>query len=225
MFDKFKQLFSGESLLDEAFNKTVEMIEYDHEMYIASRKTLRESDTDQLPFDIRKMDRRINRYERQVRRHVLTHLTIAGTANLLPGLALVSVVIDVERIGDYTKNIVDLATKHKKPLKAGDLEPALAQIERVNDEIFPKVIEVMKHQDADLARSVMDQEKDTAAKSEDVISRTLTETIPGLTCSNTVCVAMYARFLKRINAHLTNIASSVVNPFPRISFREKRLRE
>jgi hypothetical protein len=45
-----------------------------------------------------------------------------------------------------------------------------------------------------------------------------------LACAESVCVAMYARFLKRINAHLTNIASAVVNPFPRISFREKRVR-
>ncbi len=225
MFEKFKQLFSGESLLDEAYATTVEMIEYDHKMYCAAREVLRESNTDKLPFDIRGMDRKINKYERQVRRRVLTHLTIAGTTNLVPGLALVSVVIDVERIGDYTKNIVDLATKHKKPLTAGVLESALAEVEKVNEDIFPRVIEVMKHQDVELARSVMNLERDTAAKSEEIVARTLTENIPGLTCPNTVCVAMYARFLKRVNAHLTNIASSVVNPFPRISFREKRLRE
>lgn len=225
MFESFKQLFNGENLLDEAFKTTVEMIEYDHRMYSASREVLRESDTDELPFDIRRMDRKINKYERQVRRHVLTHLTIAGTANLLPGLALVSVVIDVERIGDYTKNIVDLASKHPSPLQAGSQEEAISRIEQVNEDIFPKVIEVMKSQDSELARSVMAQEHDTARVADGVINTTLSEPIAGLSTPEVVCLAMYARFLKRINAHLTNIASSAVNPFPRISFREKRLRE
>ena len=34
-----------------------------------------------------------------------------------------------------------------------------------------------------------------------------------------VTTALYVRFLKRISAHLMNIASSVVNPFDRIGFR------
>ena len=36
-----------------------------------------------------------------------------------------------------------------------------------------------------------------------------------------MATALYIRFLKRISAHLMNIASSVVNPFDRIGFREK----
>ena len=119
MFDKFKELFGSENLLDIAFDTTLTMLEYDHKMYTASKKTLRESDTDELPFDIKSLDRQINKYEREVRRNVLTHLSVAGTQNLVPGLALISIVIDVERIGDYTKNIAGLASLHKMKLKGG----------------------------------------------------------------------------------------------------------
>lgn len=225
MFDKFKELFSSENLLDSAYDTTVTMIEFDHQMYDAARLTLRDTDTDKLPFDVRKMDRRINKYERQVRRKVLTHLTISGNTNLAPGLALVSIVIDVERIGDYTKNIVDLATKHKHKLSGGSHEQALTEIESVNADIFPKVIKVMKSHDQEVAREIMSMEQATAEKAERVVGDTITQTDPSLSTPDAVCLAMYARFLKRINAHLTNIASSVVNPFPRISFREKRVRE
>ena len=225
MFSKFKELFSQENLLDSAFGTTLTMMEFDHKMYDAARKTLRDEDTDELPFDVRKTDRKINRYERKVRRKVLTHLTIAGTSNLAPGLGLVSIVIDVERIGDYTKNIVDLATKHPNKLKGGKHEGTLQEIEAVLEEIFPKVIEVLKSQDADKAREVMLVEKETAKKAESVVTDLITSGDPDVSCADAVCLCMYARFLKRISAHLTNIASSIVNPFPRIGFREKRIRE
>ena len=106
----------------QAFDTTLTMLEFDHKMYTASVATLRESDTSELPFDIKKTDRKINKYEREVRRNVLTHLSIAGTQNIVPGLALVSIVIDVERIGDYTKNIADLARMHPTKLVGGKHE-------------------------------------------------------------------------------------------------------
>ncbi|MCK4606935.1 MAG: hypothetical protein KAU35_06535 [candidate division Zixibacteria bacterium] len=222
MFEKFKELFSSENLLDSALNTTLTMMEFDHKMYDAARKTLRETDTDELPFDIRKTDRKINKFEREVRRQVMTHLTIAGTQNLAPGLALVSIVIDVERIGDYTKNIVGLASLHKKRLKGGAYETTLKEIEQVNDEVFPEVIEVLKSQDKKRGREVMLTEEETARKAESIITGMIRGQNNKLSIADAVCLCLYARHLKRINAHLTNIASSIVNPFPRIGFREKQ---
>lgn len=222
MFEKFKELFSSENLLDSALNTTLTMMEFDHKMYDAARKTLRETDTDELPFDIRKTDRKINKFEREVRRQVMTHLTIAGTQNLAPGLALVSIVIDVERIGDYTKNIVGLASLHKKRLKGGAYETILKEIEQVNDEVFPEVIEVLKSQDKKRGREVMLTEEETARKAESIITGMIRGQNNKLSIADAVCLCLYARHLKRINAHLTNIASSIVNPFPRIGFREKQ---
>ena len=225
MFSKFRQLFVSENLLDSAFSTTLKMLEFDRQMYEASYHTLRRSDTDELPFDVRKMDRKINKYERQVRRQVLTHLTISGTQNLVPGLALVSIVIDVERIGDYTKNIVDIVKKHPNKLHGGSYETTLSEIEVVIDKIFPMVIESLETQNLDLGREIMLLEEDTSKKAQSIINGLMSQSDPSLGCSGAVCLGMYARFLKRINAHLTNIASSQVNPFPRISFREKRVRE
>jgi phosphate transport system protein len=222
MFDKFKELFSAENLLDTAFKTTLTMMEFDQKMYDAARRTLRESDTDELPFDVRKTDRKINKFERQVRRQVMTHLTIAGTQNLAAGMALISVVIDVERIGDYTKNIVDLATMHKKRLDGGRHEGMLKEIEQINEDAFTKVIQVLKTQDKALAREVMQVEVETGKKVETIIASVVAGKDKSLDTSDAVILSMYARFLKRINAHLTNIASSIVNPFPRIGFREKK---
>ena len=53
MFNKFKELFSSENLLDIAFNTTLTMLDFDYKMYDASRGSLRESDNAELPFDVR----------------------------------------------------------------------------------------------------------------------------------------------------------------------------
>lgn len=221
MFNKFKELFGSENLLDTAFETTLTMLDFDFQMYEASRKTLRDSNTANLPFDIKQTDRKINKYEREVRRNVLTHLTIAGTQNLVPGMALVSIVIDVERIGDYTKNIAGLADIHPKKLKGGKFEDDLLKIEATIEEHFPLVIEVLKSQDKKKARSILQKEDEIAKLSDNIVNAMIQNKDKDLKDGADVAVAMYARYLKRINAHLTNIASAIVNPFPRIGFREK----
>lgn len=222
MFSKFKELFSSENLLDSAFNTTLTMLEFDHKMFTASVDTLRKSDKAELPFDFKKTDRKINKFEREVRRNVLTHLSVAGTQNIVPGLVLVSIVIDVERIGDYTKNIAELATMHPTRLEGAKHEKGLVRIESSIEKSFPVVIEILKSQEKSKAREVMRAEESLASEADKIVTAMVKQKDGGMSASDAVSLTMYARYLKRINAHLTNIASSIVNPFPRIGFREKK---
>ena len=109
MFKQIFELFKSDSLYNQALLECHEMLDIDKEMFNESMNTLRNSDTADIPIDIYAMDKKINEFERDVRRKVMTHLAISGRENLGSGLILVSVVIDIERIGDYTKNIYDLA--------------------------------------------------------------------------------------------------------------------
>jgi hypothetical protein len=43
----------------------------------------------------------------------------------------------------------------------------------------------------------------------------------GLKPGDSAALALYTRWLKRINSHLRNITTSVVNPFDRIGFEPK----
>jgi phosphate transport system protein len=225
MFNKFKELFASETLLDSAVSTTLTMMASDHKMYKASSDSLRKSDTTELPFDIKKEDRRINKYLREVRRNVLTHLTIAGTQNIVPGLVLVSIVIDVERIGDYTKNISELATMHPHRLNGGPFEDDFQKMENTITDLFPRVIHVLTDQDVKDARAILSIEDETGKIADHVVSSMIEDEGKGLPVDDSVCLALYARHLKRINAHLTNIASSIVNPFPRIGFRAKKIKD
>jgi len=221
MFNKFKELFGSENLLDSAFNTTVTMLESDQKMFAACRHSLRETDKAEVDIDIKKADRQINKFQREVRRNVLTHLTVTGNQNLVPGLALLTIIIDVERIGDYTKNILSLAMRHPERLKGGPHEEVLQEIEKTIDSHFPIVISSLKSQSKDEGRLVMSKEDSLGKMSDSIVNAMIESSEQATKCSDSVGLALYARYLKRINAHLTNVASAIVNPFPRIGFREK----
>ena len=222
MFRKLRELLRSESLMDKAFDTTVQMLEFDHQMYLDSRRTLREEDGVELSYDIKKADRKVNKFEREVRRDVLTHLAISERMDLAPGLALVTVVTDVERIGDYTKNIADLARHYKRRLVGGRYEQVLSEIEAQIAQQFPAVIDILKSRDSDKASLTLAEEKVIAKQSEGIIEDIIAGNAGDLDPCQAVSLALYARYLKRINAHLTNVASSVVNPFPRIGFKQKK---
>ena len=91
-----------------------EMLDLCHTMVKASVKSLRHSETAEVAVDLYEMDKKLNAFERDVRRKVMTHLSLGHTADIGSGLTLVSIVIDMERIGDYTK-IVCLWRPRNKP--------------------------------------------------------------------------------------------------------------
>ena len=222
MLKKFTELFRGQNMLDEAISMILLMLEVDSNMFQIAQKSLREYDTAEMRDDIRAMDRQVNEYHQEVRRKVLTHLTVAGTTNLVPGLVLASIVIDVERIGDYAKNIVDLARHHTKRLHGREYEIDMKKIEEAVALNIERVVIALSNQDISVGRQVMDIEQGTGKLCDGIIDRLLTSPSGDLSGQDIACIALYIRFLKRTNAHLTNVASSIVNPFPRIGFAEER---
>src|SRR5690606_754546 len=76
------------------------------DMFEASVESLHRRDDGAVEIDTYKLDKDVNRFERDVRRKVMTHLVVSGPADLPSDLVLINVVIDIERIGDCAKNIV-----------------------------------------------------------------------------------------------------------------------
>ena len=222
MWKELIQLFKKDNLFEQAYQEAAGMLDTDAAMYNASVEALRRSDTAEVKFDIYDADKGVNRSERGVRKKVMTHLVISGGTNLASGLSLVSVVIDIERIGDYTKNIYDLAVHHPLRLEGGPVEDKLQKVEAQVSSDFKSMIEVFKDRDEDKARLIMNNYKDGLSDAcEEISSSILTGTVTGLNSSDATAVSLYARFLKRIASHSRNIVTSVVNPFHRIGYREK----
>jgi phosphate uptake regulator len=221
---RFREIFEiwrRDNSLRLALKESYEMLEMTHRMFVESVGLLRDVATAEMTINIYEEDQRINAYQIQVRRRILRYLAVAGMVDLVPGLVLTSIVIDIERIGDYTKNITELATTYPGKLDCGRFEPRVRDVERVVDKLFGNTRSILEASDQQAARRLLDDCSRIRKEADQIIAGLIGEEDPSMGRAQTAVVALYVRYLKRIGAHLLNILSSVVSPFERIGYRNQ----
>jgi phosphate uptake regulator len=221
-FKELIELWRADNLLTQAFNDSHVMLESTQKMFNEAVRSLRRSDEGEAQLNVYDADLQVNKYYREVRKKVLKHLAITGGTNIIPGLILTSIVIDIERLGDYTKNIMDLAIAHPKRLECAVFEDDMNKIESSAAELFDQVIPVVKETDKEKAQKLIEGYWWILKKCDKIQIDLIQEKAPGCTPATAVSTALYSRYLKRITAHLINISTSVVNPFEAISFYQER---
>jgi len=221
MLQDIIQLLKRDNLMTQALDECYEMVDICSSMLDACVESLRRRDDATIDLDVLKLDKKLNAFERDVRRKVMTHLAIGSNRDLTSGLVLVSIVIDLERIGDYAKNIHDLAREHPTRLVAGSIEDELAEVEKRSLDNFRRAVHVFKTSDAAAAKELMTDYKAEISASCRNIEGALIRGEVDLSAAEAVVVALYVRFLKRISSHARNLVSSVTNPFPRIGYKVK----
>lgn len=214
------ELWRRDNFLKQALDESYLMLETTQRMFEQSVQSLRQSDVGEISVDVYEMDKTVNAYLQDVRRKVFKHLAVTGGANIIPGLVLTSIVIDAERIGDYTKNIMDLATVHPKKLQCGSHEKTVQQIEVEVQAIFRRIVPCLRASDKDAAHDILSKYWVTQS-CEKIVEMLIKEHTTSISTGDAVAIALYVRHLKRVAAHLLNIASSVVNPFERVGFPEE----
>lgn len=167
--------------------------------------------------DIYALDREINRGEMQVRRLVFEYQLLNEVPDLTAGLVLTSTIIDIERIGDYSKNIYELAERYRHPFTGNRHFDTVRSIAEDVLKLFPRAAVAFREGDVAAAEFIM-KEHSRFGRRLDLVLDDLVED-PQIGAKDAVMVALSARYTKRISAHLSNLASSVVNPFDRIGFR------
>jgi phosphate uptake regulator len=222
MFKEWLAIFKKDTLMDHAYQRSYLMLDLTREMFSRAKESLRHLEDNQVNVDIYDKDSEINKYEREVRRNVFNHLTVSGAAKLPSGLALVSIIIDIERIGDYTKNIVELALNHPGKLHGGKFEKDLQRVEQALEDNFAKTRDCFESCEETTAMDLLEEYKWVNPICDKILIGLIKEEDKNILCGDAVSLAMYFRWLKRINSHLRNIMTSVVNPFDRIGFEPKK---
>jgi phosphate transport system protein len=225
MLKELLSVFKNDSLLDRAYKRSFEMLDLTHKMFLEAKNVLRNTETNEVSFDINDQDIAVNKYQREVRKDVFNHLTMSGTETLASDLVLVNIVIDVERIGDITKNIVEVAQGHPEKLSSKLFDDKVAEMEKAVSENFEKTIKAFKEADEVLAEQIIDEYKWISKVSDDMLLALMHNEDTEIKSGSAVALALYIRQLKRINSHLRNVASSVVNPFHRIGYKIKKKKE
>lgn len=225
MIKELINILKKDSLMDQAYERTYEMIDITFDMYKEIQNRLRDDAKYKFSFDIRDQDIAINKYEREVRRNVFNHLCVAGMEDLNSGLVLVSIIIDIERVGDYIKNMVELAESINSVLKGGKFEKDLKKVENAVEDTFKRVREIFEQADDKKAENLLVEYKWVNKVCDKHVNDLLNEKDSKISSGKAVALSLYFRYLKRINSHLRNLASGVANPFPRIGFRIKKQKD
>jgi len=222
IFREIVNLWKSEDLLSQAWDESYKMMMLSNEIFTQAIKYLREGENQDIIKALKKRDVEINIFQRDVRRKVVTHYAISQDIDDLPnGLVLLNMVVDVERVGDYTKNILDLALNHPNIIKSEEFSEDLYHVEQEVISRFGKTIEAIHTQDADVARSMMVSYKETLTSvSDDIVNGCISGEITLGDESKTVSLALYARYLKRIGAHLKNITTVLINPFDAVGYKK-----
>ncbi|NQV42381.1 MAG: hypothetical protein HQ506_08520 [Candidatus Marinimicrobia bacterium] len=222
MWNEIKNLWSSDNLLTEAWDLTYEAINIDAEMFNDAIDALWGDNRKTVQKLIFKKDRLINKYEREIRRKVITHLTVQGNDSLAAGLVLSTVIVDVERIGDYIKNIVDLTAMHPEEIKGQKSKEKLHLIESAIKRMFKEAPECIESGDENQALEIYSETREIGRTCDNEIEDLIVNNSENLDASSLAIIVLYFRYLKRINAHLRNIISSVINPYDRIGFKPKK---
>lgn len=165
----------------------------------------------------------VNKSERKIRKRLVEHLAVTQNVDIGMTLVMMSIIKDAERIGDYCKNMFQGYNQlNGKFSKKNKYYKSMKDIGLKLEPLFDKTIRSFKKNDSDQAQSVIEKgfrlEKDC-----DELIASITKS--KLSANEAVVCAMLARFMKRITAHLCNIASSVIYPVHKIDFFPKYLKE
>ena len=213
MFKKLMKVLKGGDLVNQALNDTLVMLEKAKLLITVSMSSLVENKNPD--FDIYKVDREINSLEKTIRRKVLEHLSINPSQDIVASLVLTSIVISIERIGDYSKNIYELKEFYNDDEEIKIDETLLKSAEFIIG-IFDRVENAFKTEDASDADQLMNQINPIKKSFDRFISETAIK--PGQSIRCIIVNVLLSRYLKRVAAHLENITSSIANPFDMIGF-------
>jgi phosphate uptake regulator len=169
---------------------------------------------------IYKQDVKVNKLERKIRKQVIAHLSIGGNSADVPySLLLMSLVKDVERIGDYAKNLAETLDVAGATLPDDEMVAELREIRGEVETLFEAVAEVFARSDEEEAIELIRQGRDLTHRCDALIDKVAGSDYGAAT---TTAVVLGVRFYKRIGAHLLNILSGIVMPLHKLDYYDEK---
>ncbi len=210
MLKKLFGLSQPAALIHEAFAEIGLMLQQAGRMLDHSVAVL--LDNRPLDVDLEEMDDAIDESERTVRRSILEHLVVSPRSDLSTSLVLASIVQDAERIGDLAGGLAGIAGLAKSP-REGEFAESLRELAIRVRSLFDQCEEAFHDGNEELAHSLEGSHRELKAELIHYVQR-LAES--DLSPDLAIAYGTSANMLRRISSHLSNIASTVIQPFDRI---------
>jgi phosphate uptake regulator len=212
----FKFLWSrGGERLESVEAKVQTMLAHSrHEFDLAMSALLGDVVPQDVNAELRSTDQKVNRLEREIRRELIVHASVFGGIDSPAVLVYMSIVKDIERVGDYAKNLLDLALDGAN---FGELQEE-REWRRLAMELSRYIAdggEAFRVRDARRARTLRERGDTLLDLFDDRVSALIKAADPG---PQAVARALAYRYVKRVVAHLMNLLSAVIVPLDQLDY-------
>lgn len=217
MFKEFFKLWNSTDLLTQAVNDSHEMLKISQDMFNlidVKYSDLKKEELSELGEKVKKKDYLLNHYDKSIRKKIYEHLTLSekDDQELYTSLALFSIVGDIERIGDYIKNMHEV--KSAAEMNDEQLNLFINTMFKNMHALFIKTVKAYKGSEEQTAKEINNE----FFKYKNEINDKIDILIVNNDYKNSAGYALFLRYLKRVGAHLMHISSSISNPIDKIGY-------
>ena len=214
MLKKLLEILKADgNLIDISESKALSMLKTSKEMFNLVFEAM-EQNSDQVKAGVGKIDKVLNEKQKEVRRMVYEHLAISGAKDLMKSIQLFSIVNNIERIGDYAKNlaeVLDYVTDDFNP--SSEYSESFDMLISETRELFDKTISVLDSKIADDHSATEVQVKGVSISSRcNSLIESIIQSSGECVKKSNVRLLLMVRYIKRINAHLKNIVMTLKDP-------------
>ena len=216
MFKNHLHFWKGKDFLNQVLEDFKNMLDDAQEMFDSvCSKLVHHREIPNLENKIYSIDKKINELEKDIRKRVIEHLSLQPSVDIPTCLLLMSVVKDAERLGDYSKNLFEITKLLNQPLDKDNYRRLFNNLEEEILKLFKQAKKAFIESDESKASSSWNYEREIVKKCDDIIRQTAKS---NFSTNEAVCFVLMARYFKRIAAHLSNIATSVILPLPDLDY-------
>jgi hypothetical protein len=183
-----------------------------HTFDLATLALLSETSASDVDTDIRETLRRISELESELWTELIVHVSVQGGADIGSVLGLTLLIKMIERIGDQTRNVLDLAEAGASLSGQPDTEAMLSERQVISG-LFGEVAALLQDPDDDAFEDLEERGSVLIRQHQARIEEFLHSDRPGY---EAVPRAIYYRYLKRIVANLLGVVRAANEPVPEI---------
>lgn len=202
----------GDEGLEHVQHEIVSMVgRCQHSFDLAMSCLVTDADIEPIGEEVRETDWAINGIEETVRRELVVHSAVRGGADVGAVLASLLMVKKLERVGDQAKNIFDLAAEGVRFSGADDYERFLDFRASVS-QLFTDTAAALAEPDTTDVAALDRRAEELMGTFDDLVNQLIHADAPA---RYAVPRAMLFRYLKRICANLTSVATTAATGIDR----------
>ena len=220
-FKEFINAFKEDGLMNTIINEFSLMIEDGRWMFEEIGESLLRGDSPKNhKQEIYDRDLRLNKTERSIRKKIVEHITLNPRNDLSTCLVMFSAAKDAERLGDYCKNLLEVSELMNGRRYPESFFPHIKASHQKISQFFTRTAKAFAEVDTEDSIKIMEEIRTLTHECDEHIKE-INESSDVMKNYEVVTTTLTFRYFKRVAAHISNIASGIVNPVHKIDYYGK----